>query len=227
MEQLQFFIFEIIQKISWDNFFTALCGAGFGAFAAYCLNRHLEKIKLLDNQKLRFLHILHFAYYLNDYLLAFKIKTLPPFIASLNNKSNQNDDSPYIQTSFSFDIDINDYLFLFKNNSHLYYLLRKIETHINILNSDIQFLNNLASIGFSLHKPLIEKTIEDNDNLINLTDILFNALLKIPYKDFSKMINLKEFISYQEEKRKEALDSAKHNPNLLKGWEGAITTWKK
>ena len=105
---------EIFQKINWNSFFTTLCGAGFGAFAAYCLNKHFEKCKILNNQKLKFLQILNSAYYLNDYFIAFKLKTLPPFINCLKNKTQENKNFPYIQTVFVFDITINDYLFLFE-----------------------------------------------------------------------------------------------------------------
>lgn len=219
--------FHMLNIINWGNFLTALCGAGFGAISAYFFNMQIEKYRQEQKQKLDFIYLVHFAYYLNDYLLAFKSKTLPPFIETIKNNTVSDFNYPYIQTSFEFDIDLNNYLYLFEKNSHLYYLLRKIQSHLKILNHDIELLNNLSCMGGALHKPLLDKTIEDNDNLINFTDILFNALLNIPYTKFSKLIKIDEFVAYQQDERKIALQSAKENPNLLKGWEGSIITWKK
>ena len=108
---------------------------------------------------------------------------------------------------------------------NIFHLLKKIESEITILNNDILNLNNLSSNGFSFHKPLVDKTIDDVDNLINLTDILFNSLLNNPNKNFSKFVDIKKYLAYQEKEKQDAIQLAKQNPNLLKGWEGALTSW--
>ena len=68
--------FNMLNIINWGNFLTALCGAGFGAISVYFFNMQIEKSKQEQKQKSDFIHLVHFAYYLNDYLLSFKSKTL-------------------------------------------------------------------------------------------------------------------------------------------------------